>query len=66
MRNINQPVQLIFGESDDIIPVQPSLEIIKSHIKVLTISIIKNAKHSPTIQNTDDTFDEVIKFLKRI
>jgi pimeloyl-ACP methyl ester carboxylesterase len=65
MKNINQPVELIFGEEDDVIPAKPSVEIIKADIKDLNVSIIKNAKHSPTIQNTDDTFNEIIKFLKK-
>jgi esterase/lipase len=64
MKNIKQPVQLIFGEHDNIVPVEPSLNIIKKNIKELSVSIIKNAKHSPTIQNTEDTFNEIINFLK--
>ncbi|GMO14373.1 MAG: alpha/beta hydrolase [Mycoplasmoidaceae bacterium] len=67
LTNIAIPTQLVFGEDDNVIPTETSIKYIKQTIPnnyLKQISIIKNAKHSPTHENTTETLKELKAFLK--
>ena len=63
---IDKPTLVVYGENDNIIPANASIDFFNKTIKNVKIAKIKNAAHSPFIQNRKDSIEVVRKFLSEI
>jgi pimeloyl-ACP methyl ester carboxylesterase len=67
LKMIDVPTLVFFGENDDVIDPMDAKEYFESIVnkKYLYFEIIKNAKHSPDIENFLETKEVIINFLNK-
>lgn len=65
MRKLNVKTILIFGDKDNIVPFEKSLEILKHDIKNLTIEIFHDTSHLPHIENEKKYLEVLSKYLEK-